>query len=432
MNQLAIWLCVLCIPFTMSRLTTSGVQCQDESGNAVDWWFVYKMPNGFQYAYYDSHSTGGLSLASDTLDCTTTCALGSTLHQVYSAKSTIAHLQYNDQPVEGSSTSKGPSGGHVKGVLAADKTSGFWLIHSVPLFPDLGPATFTWTASTIYGQSFLCVSLTAAGVEDVSSQLQYIDPNIYSSSIPTNLQATYPEMTALYGGTRQTGSSVAKITSAGGTTFTHFAKDNTWGQDLYDDLVEPYFKTAFQWETWRRAPFLPSLCTPYQTLNVGSISLGDQQFYYTQDHSKWGVSLKGSWSCVGDINRMQSQRSRGGGTMCLPNANLWKALSGVVASSEPCGGKTKASAPELPEPEPEPVSDAEEHTPSSPHTPKPKPGSSVPKRGSHAKPKRIATGPAPRMHGATAKQGHPHMGKQGHPHMGKPHSNHGGGGIGGG
>jgi len=33
---------------------------------------------------------------------------------------------------------------------------------------------------------------------------------------------------------------------------------------------------------------------------------------------------------------MQSQRARGGGTLCLSDKDLWSALSGTVASSEPC------------------------------------------------------------------------------------------------
>jgi len=186
--------------------------------------------------------------------------------------------------------------------------------------------------------------LDSDGVEAASTELQYSDPNIYDSAIPKSLTSTYPEMTALFGGKRQSGSSVSTITSSGGTKFTSFAKDNNWGKDLYDDLVEPTLKMPFEWETWRRSPFLPSLCTSqYNTLNVASISIGSIQFSYTQDHSKWGVSMKGSWVCVGGINRMQSQRTRGGGTLCVSNNAFWKALSGVVASTEPCATKAVKS-----------------------------------------------------------------------------------------
>ena len=34
-----------------------------------------------------------------------------------------------------------------------------------------------------------------------------------------------------------------------------------------------------------------------------------------------------NWICVGDINRMISQRKRGGGTIAFQNQTLWQALS---------------------------------------------------------------------------------------------------------
>jgi len=238
--------------------------------------------------------------------------------------------------------------------------------------------------------------LDATGVEAAASQLQYMDPNFYDSVIPAELQSNYPELTALYGGTRQTGSSVLPITSSDGTKFKHFAKDNTWGQDLYDDLVEPTLKLPFQWETWRRSPYLPSLCTtPYKTLNVDSVSLGSFQFSYTQDHSKWGVSLQSSWTCVGGINRMQSQRKRGGGTMCLSNSYLWKALSATVASTAPCS--TMSALPpsnvDLPPPPGSGPSVVHESRTSS---------SQKPSGGKHKPSHRhtVRQGPAPRRHGA--------------------------------
>jgi deoxyribonuclease-2 len=47
----------------------------------------------------------------------------------------------------------------------------------------------------------------------------------------------------------------------------------------------------------------------------------------THDHAKWGITLHAPWICVGDINRMISQRKRGGGTIAFQNEILWLALS---------------------------------------------------------------------------------------------------------
>ena len=31
----------------------AALQCLDNNGNAVSWWFMLKMPNGFDYAYVE-------------------------------------------------------------------------------------------------------------------------------------------------------------------------------------------------------------------------------------------------------------------------------------------------------------------------------------------------------------------------------------------
>jgi hypothetical protein len=55
------------------------------------------------------------------------------------------------------------TGGHTKGVFAADKNSGFYLIHSVPKFPDLRQSSFTWNASTTYAATVTHSALLMSG-----------------------------------------------------------------------------------------------------------------------------------------------------------------------------------------------------------------------------------------------------------------------------
>jgi len=287
----------------------------------------------------------------------------------------------------------------------------------------------------IKGQSFLCVSLDTNGVEQAASELQYQNPNTYDSLIPSNLQSLYPQMTAVYDGTRQFGSHVVEITSSGGTTFTSFSKDNTWGKDFYDQLVQPYYQEGFEWETWRRSPYLPSICdATYETLNVDTISLGTYQFKYTRDHAKWGVSLSGSTACVGGINRMQSQRKRGGGALCLTSGGIWGALKGVVATTEPCPSSTTpmSTTTDMTETDTDTDVDIVDDQHGKVH---------------------IRKGPAPRKHGHPGGHGEKHFrGHQDHHkdsrdghrdrqhrdhqqrrhHGGKPHGKHGHGGGGGG
>merc|ERR1712176_1453489 len=114
-------------------------------------------------------------------------------------------------------------------------------------------------------------------------------------------------------------------------------------------LVSPYYKQSFAWETWRRSPEEPSFCKPdyeYDALNVENVSLADGTAWkYTQDHGKSGCSLTSSPHpivCVGDINRMYSQYTRGGGTCCFEHLGLWKAMSSAFAGHDECGSNANS------------------------------------------------------------------------------------------
>ncbi len=93
---------------------------------------------------------------------------------------------------------------------------------------------------------------------------------------------------------------------------------------MYEDLVEPKLNVVagFAWETWRREPcvcvdclrdsrrlrltalrrrrFLPSYCHSaiyaFPAVNMQEMKIGGKTFSYTDDHSKWGLSLD---RCVG-------------------------------------------------------------------------------------------------------------------------------------
>ena len=48
------------------------------------------------------------------------------------------------------------------------------------------------------------------------------------------------------------------------------------------------------------------------------------------------ISRAQPYVCVGDINRMQSQRKRGGGTVCFTQPGLWASLAAAVTAEDKC------------------------------------------------------------------------------------------------
>lgn len=66
----------------------------------------------------------------------------------------------------------------------------------------------------------------------------------------------------------------------------------------------------------------------------------------TEDHSKWAISTNatndGGLFCASDINRMHSQFSRGGGSLCIVSKGLWTAFKQVVEDLETCPMRDKS------------------------------------------------------------------------------------------
>lgn len=70
---------------------------------------------------------------------------------------------------------------------------------------------------------------------------------------------------------------------------------------------------------------MPSSCSNYKTMNVKEVTFDSAiSFTETKDHAKWAASpnsahrslLSNAYvTCIGDINRMTSQRKRGGGAV---------------------------------------------------------------------------------------------------------------------
>ncbi len=348
-------------------LSAIGEGTESADGEAVDWWFAYKLPHhvtedpstsvavdepldGFNYLYYTANNTSGLCLSPNKLGAGAG-ALHNTLKLIFdsasSKPSSAGWLLYNDekpQPAENDEDK-----GHCKGVLAFDfeTNSAIWILHSTPRFPITGSSDFP-PDEKIYAQTFLAITLKDVATANALAQQMLIqqDPQVYGyhwpGCAPTDRTAT--ALKSLATGIPKTPAakpSSCKFTSRGGQHFISIAKNRQWDRDFWIDLIGPTLDADVNIESWRRGkmPGTQDATAGLDVCDVGGIDLSslsvNARWPYTRDHAKWASSQASDWVCVADINRQISQERRGGGGICFQHQELWSALSSIEVFAAP-------------------------------------------------------------------------------------------------
>src|SRR6266550_546595 len=348
------------------------ISALDEAGNPVDWWFIYKVPKlsagaasdpatGYEYVYYDSAIDAQpdklarrVSLSPFKID-QGKGALNLTLDSVFKHPSAaVGWVLYNDERPSGAGDARDNANlGHTKGVIAFDTSSGtaYWLLHSWPKFAD---PDASHEPTPEYGQTYFCVSLDIAAASKLAAQMiDHQEPQTYLNR-PGKISNNDP-LALLMGpiDAKAPGDSdVINLQSRAGMPFKVIAKNKNWNRDFWNELVGPTLGEDMDDETWIRGKIPPIADSDgvHKTFDIKYINLGALGVHWawpeTHDHAKWGITLHSDWICVGDINRMVSQRKRGGGTIAFQNQVLWKALSQSSFLLAP-PGSTRAQAHEL-------------------------------------------------------------------------------------
>merc|ERR1712216_304492 len=206
-----------------------------------DFAYSFKYPQGWDYAYMDSSHK--LAKSSHTLTSTSS-SVSQTLMQLYNAD--YSYVLWNDQPApKGSSSS--PTA-HAKGALIFTSAGGLWLTHSLPHFPappKTKSASALWAdGSDDFGQSFLCITLTASEIHKLSPVMLINRPVVYDNMFADGDTKTFSDVMDWAVNKQHNDSEMTTevtIKSKGGQTFHVFGKSGNWGKgkDLYHDLVAP-------------------------------------------------------------------------------------------------------------------------------------------------------------------------------------------------
>jgi len=316
--------------------------CIDGNGDRVDFWYALKFPDGWDFDYMDSNSKV-LRRGTGTMDAETS-PVSRTLGQVYEGAADLSYAMWNDHIPGASSAINGPHA-HAKGVLAYASGSGFWLTHSVPMFPKLvseSGSPFA-PASAKYGQSFICISIDSAGRKAIDKLMDVDWPQVYDTADNAGLGDDFSSWATIKARRDSAAPKTLSVdlTSQGGQKFTAFATQGSWNKDLFEDLISPALDRGFSTESWQNGRGkLPSYVAgqdgkAYSETNIKEVAVPDGDHWESsQDHSKWALSSDHEFFCVGDKNRQEGQRHRGGGTICIKDSAIGEQIAKIIKSSE--------------------------------------------------------------------------------------------------
>ncbi|XP_022176053.1 cell-death-related nuclease 7-like isoform X2 [Myzus persicae] len=312
--------------------------------------------DGTVYIYMDARNQEWIYSSGIT---TEESAVGHTVAQMYAPtqayNESIMWAVYNDSPTNSPVTF---SLGHSKGMVVANNRSGLWLVHSVPKFPQLpyqNNNSYTYPKTgVLYGQSFLCMSMTPEELDKVGDQIINNEVQVYGSHFGGDMKSTYPGLynaTLLHDipGVKNDGVRLQPLYSIEGFEFLSISKNRHFGKDLYKDLIIHMAQSNIYTETWlnNRGWFNSSCCGQYKAMNIKLLTMKDikglKNVWYNSslDHSKWAVTENAGnsskhWTCIGDINRSEEQTKRGGGTVCIKSIPVWNQYQQLVLDIEKC------------------------------------------------------------------------------------------------
>jgi deoxyribonuclease-2 len=272
-----------------------------------------KMPNGVEFRYIDSNNLQKWSVGQDMNDW---------FDRIYNKNNSVdGFIVYNDQ-ISSLDSNNNSTKGHLKGILTWTNKKLTWLIHSIPEFPSsFDGNNISKINKSEYKFAQSCVFLTFSRFNEnidilpnVFSQIHNMKPNIYlSKNYDNQMNKKYICKNSM-------------ITLQINKSISHISKSHKLPIDIYED----YFGFMYgpcKTETWIRGDGVEETKNVKHIKKIKGIK---QNYLETQDHSKFAVSNDGHHICISDLNRMNSQKKRGGGCLVLKDKKLWKLFNEIV------------------------------------------------------------------------------------------------------
>jgi len=256
----------------------------------------------------------------------------------------------DDEPDDEKGENVHSNGGHAKGVVGWNSKKIGWLIHSVPNFPvfpnisnisnnkkgKLFPVPPIDDGQLIYGQSFIYLEMdyTSENLTTIRRQLDLMKAHIYfkvSSDLLDGIEIEKKGKKDENDKKKEEKNEICVVPFS--SDIVHVSKSPKWGKDLFKDFMADYFKSIVVCETWMK----PGMVSSPMVKNALMVKWNDDdhtEYVTSLDHSKYAVSMNCNypWVFIGDINRMESQKRRGGGGLMIKNKEIWQAFHSILFS----------------------------------------------------------------------------------------------------
>jgi len=225
------------------------------------------------------------------------------------------------------------SHGHTKGILVWNESKIGYLMHSTPNFPRSFNGCEISDINNdelIFGQHFLFLEFefTLDILNALFIQITNTNPNIYMFNSNFNLTNVYSARN------EESGKYEGPVGPVGpeepiyfsldnDSTLIHISKSIKCNEDIYE-IISKKYNINLKIQSWIRGQELEYT----DELKKINILKADENNTYktTQNHSKFAVSDK-DIVIFGDLNRMKSQKTRGGSCLYIKNKNLCDALN---------------------------------------------------------------------------------------------------------
>ena len=324
--------------------------CRNPSGTEVDWYVIFFMPqtassdNKIHYGYFDNTQK---SLNYYLYEESTFPPTRITSYVTSNPSATdFNYFFWNDDLTtkDGSSKSASSERAHAKGSLVYDKNNGVFLLHSLPRFPtrtsDNEILTELPSNGGVYGQHFLCITVSKTTAEKIAELLNYINISNNASVKKDNVNSSANKwITALIN--NKYDSSYPKelqttIKSKNGVDFNFISKSYLNKITPYDTTVRSIYSDDFYVRTWTKPSLAPAICEEYSLFNVENVQFGEYGYAKGKEHSKWAISVFKYITCFGDLNHCESQANRGGNIVCFENEKLHNIMKNAVNGIDSC------------------------------------------------------------------------------------------------